>query len=129
MRNRKAKEIEKEKENRKPKPFSNPIQPARPTPSLLAQTPAPPPALTSTQSCPIRGQRIRFDQDPIFSEPSDPDPRAQIKTYPFDLAFFLKSPWVFLVSTRGLVKFKTNSNQALFYSLRPLSFLEIEPAI
>ena len=65
---------------------------AAPPWELCSGDSAPPPAPTSTQSRPIRGQRIRFDQDPIFSEPSDPDQIAQITTYPFGLAFFLKSP-------------------------------------
>ena len=53
----------------------------------------------------------------------------QIRAYPFGLENLLKSPSVLRESTRSPVPFKTNSNQALFYSLRPLSFPRFEPAV
>ena len=53
----------------------------------------------------------------------------QIRAYRFSLAYLLKSPRLLFKSTRNPVPFKTNSNQALFYSLKTLSFFKLEPAV
>ena len=77
---------------------------------------------------PARTDQIR-SRIPLHPEPFDLNPTAENRGYRFSLPFLLKSPWIFPDSTRSPVPFKTNSNQALFYSLRTLSFPEIEPAI
>ena len=100
-----------------------------PPPLLAAGSLPPPPAPPTTLSRPIRNQRVGLDPDPIYSEPSDPDPRAQNKTHRFGLALFLKRPSVFPYSTRSppLVKSIRSLVQKLAPS--PLSSIEIEPAV
>ena len=65
----------------------------------------------------------------VRSEQLDPDPMAEDHAYPFGLAQLLKSPWVFLDSTRGPIMFKNNYSLGLFLTLSPLSSLEFEPTI
>ena len=45
------------------------------------------------------------------------------------MAVFLKSPRVSTELTRGPNQCKSNYIQALFYALRPLNFLDFEPAV
>ena len=78
---------------------------------------------------PILNRRTRLDHETLLPPPPDHDPTDQIHAYHFSLAILLKSPRILLKSTCNPVPFKTNSNQALFYSLRPLSFFKLEPAV
>ena len=84
---------------------------------------------TSALSRPIKNGRARLDRIPIRSEPLDLDPTAHTRRYRFGLAILLKRPWIYFKSTRSPVPFKTISNHAQIYSLRPLSFIKMEPAI
>ena len=78
---------------------------------------------------PILSRRTRLDREALLPQPSDRDPTDQIRAYRFSLAYLLKSPRLLLKSTRNPVPFKTNSNQALFYSLKPLTFPDFVPAV
>ena len=53
----------------------------------------------------------------------------QICPYRFALAYLLKSPQTITESTRGPQPFKNNYRLGLFYSLKPLSFPKLVPAI
>ena len=90
---------------------------------------APPPAHPLDLNRPIQKQCWRLDLNPTLSEPSDPDPSAQIQSYRFGLAIFLKSPWTFRELTRSPLQFKSNYSSAQKLTRTPLSFLKIEPAI
>jgi len=89
----------------------------------------PPPCAPFPPGRPISEQRSRLDRDRIKPEPSDRDPTALIQRYPFGMAVLLKSPCVYLKSTRGPLQFKSNCSSAQFLTFRPLSSLEIEPAV
>ena len=54
---------------------------------LAAGDSAAAPLMRTSLHCSIRDQCTRLDLDPIESEPSDPDPMAQIRTYPFGRQF------------------------------------------
>ena len=91
----------------------------------LRRRPAPP-SLLSRQICFLRPG---LEREPLRPQPPDPDPTDQIRAYRFGLEFFLKSPSSFPYSTRGPRMFKNNYGLALFYSLKPLSSLEIAPLV
>jgi hypothetical protein len=118
----------------------NPLKSQPGWPILATSGRAPPRSLVSGEPCrrpehpldlnrPIQKQRWRLDLNPTLSEPSDPDPSAQIQSYRFGLAILLKSPWTFRELTRGPLQFKSNCSPALFLSHSPLSFLIFEPAV
>ena len=62
------------------------------------------------QSRPIRSHRPRLDLGSFKSEPLDQDLTTLIRAYRFGQYILLKSPLVFLESTRGLALFKINSS-------------------
>ena len=78
---------------------------------------------------PILDLRPRLDPKVTKSKPSDPNPMAQNLRYWFSLSHLLKRPWVFLELTRRPSLFKSIYKPVLFYSPRPLSFLDFEPAV
>ena len=82
-----------------------------------------------TLSRQILDQRARLDLNPSHPEPLDLDPTVWIQAYRFGLALFLKRPSAFPYLTRRPSLFKSIYKPVLFYSLRPLSSLEFEPAI
>jgi hypothetical protein len=57
---------------------------------------------------PFRSDRPNWNA----SKPSNPNPTAQIRRYPFGLAILLKSPWTLLESTRSPALFKSNCRSA-----------------
>ena len=82
-----------------------------------------------TLSRQILDQRARLDLNPSHPEPLDLDPTVWIQAYRFGLALFLKRPSAFPYLTRRPSLFKSIYKPVLFYSPRPLSFLDFEPAI
>ena len=87
--------------------------------------PARPNALSRT----ISNGRRRLDRALIRSDPSDPNPTAEIQTYRFGLALLLKSPSFSLKSTRGPSQFKRISRSTQNHSQNPLIFQELEPTV
>ena len=80
-------------------------------------------------SHPILKRRPRLDLVPIRSESPNPDPTDQICRYRFALVLLLKSPSVFLKSTRHPSVCKTNYSWAQILADNPLNFPRIEPAV
>ena len=87
------------------------------------------PPRTKHQSRPIRSHRPRLDLGSFKSEPLDQDLTTLIRAYRFGLYILLKSPSVFLESTRSPDVFKTNSRSAQNFARTPLSFPRIEPDV
>jgi hypothetical protein len=63
------------------------------------------------------------------SEPPDRDLTVLIRTYRFGLLVLLKSPCIFLESTRSPAPLKNICGSAHILVFRPLDSLEIEPAV
>ena len=84
----------------------------------------PPPRALMNLNRPIQKQRWRLDLNPTLSELSDPDPSAQIQSYRFGLAIFLKSPWTFRELTRSPLQFKNNYSSAQKLTRTPCLFSE-----
>ena len=77
----------------------------------------------------ISDQRSRLDLKPIKPDPSDRDPTAEIRGYPFGLAFLLKNPLSLVESTRTPSLFKSIYRTAKNLAQTPLNFLVFEPAV
>ena len=77
----------------------------------------------------IRNRRPRLDHPSFRSAPLDPDPAAHVYAYRFAAAILLKSPPGSEYSTRSPPPLKNNYRLGLFYSLKPLNFPKLVPAV
>ena len=74
-----------------------------------------------------RPARQRFPAVRSEADAHDRDPTIRTPWYRFGLESLLKSPWLFLESTRSPVQFKNNSRSAKNLSQNPLSFPVLGP--